>query len=94
MLVGLDRGRVALADLRMSGDRAVLLVGGGGASGAAAGAQPSQPLHSLVVLPPQLLQELWQDATGMADEDGDSCQPGLLPEALVACTGVSSCVEP
>jgi hypothetical protein len=82
--LGVDKGRLALVDLRMTGDRALLYMSPLPAAAAAPGAAPgpSQPWHSLLMLPQDWQQ---QHAAGIADADA------ATPEALLASAGGVYC---
>ncbi|WIA30890.1 hypothetical protein OEZ86_000943 [Tetradesmus obliquus] len=84
LLMGLDKGRLAVADLRRSGTEMLLYISSGSSSSSADGARPQQPLHSLIVL------HSWQlDALLQAQQGGGagSKWQGARPEAIVACAG-------
>lgn len=84
LLMGLDKGRLAVADLRKSGTEMLLYISSGSSSSSADGARPQQPLHSLIVL------HSWQlDALLQAQQGGGagSKWQGARPEAIVACAG-------
>jgi hypothetical protein len=91
LLLGLDKGRVAQVDLRMSGSRALLfMTGTPGSSGSgmsqaaaapAAAPPPLQPWHSLLTLPPDWQQQHAAAAAAAAAEGA------CMPEVLMACPG-------
>lgn len=89
LLLGLDRGRVALVDLRMTSDRALVFMTGRPTNSSsnigAAAAGLCQPWHSLVMLP-----EGWQQQHAGAS----TVEGSVAPEALLACAGarVVACV--
>ncbi|KAF6256445.1 hypothetical protein COO60DRAFT_105705 [Scenedesmus sp. NREL 46B-D3] len=81
LLMGLDKGRLAVADLRKSG-RDTLLYVSGSSSGEGVGTQ--QPLHSLTALHSWQLDGLLQARQGGA---ASSKWQDARPEAIVACAG-------
>lgn len=79
LLLGLDKGRIAVADIRKSSSQALLLT-----SNASNSCRPMQPLHSLLTLQPGQLGQL-SNSSG----DGPSWEAGAAPEAVVACAGMA-----
>jgi hypothetical protein len=90
LLLGLDRGRMALVDLRMSlgSSKLISLTSGsqqglgGGAAAAGSSSRPNQPLHTVAALP----QGWWQQHAAASDD-----RTLVEPEALVACAGEFVC---
>lgn len=83
LLLGLDKGRIAVADLRKSSTEALLLT-----SSATGSSRPMAPLHSMLALQPSQLAQL-------SNSSGMQWDAGAAPEAIVACAGMtvpSSCM--
>jgi hypothetical protein len=83
--MGLDKGRLAVADLRRSGSDMLLYLS---SSSSGDGVRPQQPLHSLIALHGWQLDGLMQQQQqqGGGGDAGSKWQQGR-PEAVVACTG-------
>lgn len=77
LLLGLDKGRIAVADIRKSSSQALMLT-----SNASSSCRPFQPLHSVIPLAPCQVQQLCSSGGGAAVWDN-----GSAPEAVVACAG-------
>jgi hypothetical protein len=82
LLLGLDKGRLAVADLRKSGNDMLLYLSGGSSS--SEGVRAQQPLHSMVPLHSWQLDSLLQVQQG---GNAGSKWQHARPEAIVACTG-------
>lgn len=89
LLLGLDKGRVAMVDLRMTGPRALVYMSAGGLP-------PYQPWHTVISLPPDCRQSVEQQGGVQGEEQSGAAagaareaeqQQGVLPEALLACPG-------
>lgn len=96
LLLGLDKGRLAMVDLRMTGSRALLLVTGtpsssnsgwppgtaaaAAAVGAGAGGAPPSQPWHSLVM----LEEGWGQGMGYLEQQQEE---RVMPEALMACPG-------
>lgn len=79
LLLGLDKGRIAVADFRKSSREALLFI-----SNAKSSCRPMQPLHSLIPLQHSQLLQIQNSCSGSI---GSGWGDNPAPEAVVACAG-------